>query len=59
MYRTYMARRYVKALTPEKRSMFEEKVLAEQLFKGKSACDFSFVIMYTNRWLHKWLVTKK
>ncbi|XP_037794658.1 unconventional myosin IC-like isoform X1 [Penaeus monodon] len=35
MYRTYMARRYVKALTPEKRSMFEEKVLAEQLFKGQ------------------------
>ncbi|XP_042890951.1 unconventional myosin IC-like [Penaeus japonicus] len=37
MYRTYMARRYVKALTPEKRSMFEEKVLAEQLFKGQKA----------------------
>ncbi|XP_071551474.1 unconventional myosin IC isoform X2 [Panulirus ornatus] len=34
-HRTYLARKYVKALLPEKRVMFEEKVLAEQLFKGK------------------------
>ncbi|KAK8726216.1 hypothetical protein OTU49_010428 [Cherax quadricarinatus] len=37
MHRTYLARKYVKALQPEKRAMFEEKVLAEQLFKGKKA----------------------
>ncbi|XP_066988830.1 unconventional myosin IC isoform X3 [Macrobrachium rosenbergii] len=37
LHRTYLARKYVKALTPEKRSMFEEKVLAEQLFKGKKS----------------------
>lgn len=37
LHRTFLARKYVRALTPEKRSMFEEKVLAEQLFKGKKS----------------------
>ncbi|KAG7168346.1 Unconventional myosin IC-like [Homarus americanus] len=35
LHRTYLARKYVKALLPEKRAMFEEKILAEQLFKEK------------------------
>lgn len=34
MHRTHMARQYVRRLTPERRALFEEKVLAEQLFKG-------------------------
>lgn len=37
LHRTFLARKYVRALAPEKRPMFEEKVLAEQLFKGKKA----------------------
>lgn len=37
MHRTYLARKYARAMPPERRVMFEEKVLAEQLFKGKKA----------------------
>ncbi|XP_045109044.1 unconventional myosin IC-like isoform X2 [Portunus trituberculatus] len=37
LHRTYLARKYVRALPSERRVMFEEKVLAEQLFKGKKA----------------------
>ncbi|CAL4112929.1 unnamed protein product, partial [Meganyctiphanes norvegica] len=37
MHRQFLAGRYVRSITPEKKKMFEEKILAEQLFKGKKA----------------------
>ncbi|KAK3853225.1 hypothetical protein Pcinc_040224, partial [Petrolisthes cinctipes] len=37
LHRTHMARQYVRRMSPERRTLFEEKVLAEQLFKGKKA----------------------
>ena len=35
MHLQYLAGRYVRTLKKDTKKMFEEKVLAEQLFKGK------------------------
>ncbi|KAG0695254.1 Myosin-IB [Chionoecetes opilio] len=51
LHRTYLARKYVRALPPEKRVMFEEKVLAEQLFRGQKA---SYPLV-----LPKWFVASR
>jgi len=37
MHRQFLAGRYVRAITPEKKMMFEEKILAVQLFKDKKS----------------------